>query len=247
MSRDIDDLAIAPAYDDLSLLPLRRLQDMQRAADDLFTALHDLQAKGAHPVADVVSAADGRFTTFTYYPANGVGGAEDQYAWYYHAHDPGPDRPWEEHGHFHCFAFVDGEQQAWAAPKTPRADNRNATHLVAVCVSASGAPWRLFTLNRWASDDCLYPSEATIPLLDMFEIAHDARFEGTSRWLSALLKVLQPQVDWLLRERDRVLRAAQLRDPTGFSEDAAIEIPSMLDFDLDEHLGALERALAQQS
>lgn len=236
----------APPFDDLSHLPRERLQHMQRAADELYALLVEFHAAGAHPVTEVLAASQAAYATFTPYPEDGVGSAGDAYAWYYHAHDATPDRPWLENGHFHCFAMVDhlrDDVQPWAPPIESRPDNRSVAHLVALCVSPVGTPERLFTLNRWASDECLYPADDIIPLIDAFAITEDTRLARTSQCLSAILRLLQPQISWLLRERDQVLRAAQEQNPAGFSEDASIEITSMLTFDLDDHLAALERAL----
>jgi hypothetical protein len=83
-----------------------------------------------------------------------------------------------------------------------------------------------------------------IPLLDEFHVANDTRFNQTSRWLSAMLRLLHPQIAWLLRERDRVLLDHREQVGDAFSEDGAIELTSLINFDLDEHLAALDNALA---
>ena len=59
------------------------------------------------------------------------------------------------------------------------------------------------------------------------------------RWLSALLRVLSPQIGWLLHERDQVLGAARTRNPEGYSEDRSLDIVSTITFDLDAHLEAV--------
>lgn len=223
---------------------------MRAAERDLFDVLAGFARDGSHPVRDVVSAADGAYTTFTRYPEDGVGGGVDNSAWYYHAHDPADTRPWEENGHFHCFGFadrVDVSATPLALPPNVDPASRGAIHLVALCVRSDGVPDRLFTINRWASDEWLYPAADVIPLLDEFQITNDARFSSASRWLSAMLRLLQPQIAWLLHERDRVLRAHRERIGDTFSEDPGVELTSILEFDLDEHLAALDRAEATTS
>lgn len=218
---------------------------MRRAERDLFAVLDRCSRAGRHPVGDLLAALEGPFMTHTRYPDDGVGEAADGYAWYYHAHDPTPDRPWGENGHFHCFAYtelLDPSVQPWALPSEPDLESGGLVHLVALCVSEAGVPDRLFTLNRWASDEWLYPAGLVTPLIDRFRVKHDPRFPLTSRWLSALLRLLQPQIAWLLQERDGVLTALRDRNPEGFSEDPTVEVTSMLDFDLDAHLAALDRA-----
>lgn len=222
---------------------------MHRAANEFFQSLDCFAREGRHPVGGLFAAAQGPFTTFTRYPDDGVGGAADGFAWYYHAHDPAPDRPWGENGHFHCFAYTEwlgASASPWALPPTPDLDAGGLIHLVAVCVDEEGVPNRMFTLNRWASDEWLYPAEDVIPLIDRFRVRRDPRFPLTSRWLSALLRLLQPQIAWLLQERDAVLTALRDRHPEGFSEDPSVEVASMLTFDLDGHLDALSRAHARR-
>jgi hypothetical protein len=236
---------ISPVVE-LSTLPLEQLREMGRAADELVALLEDMRARGTHPVSNLWAAGTGTFITFAPYPDNGVGRANDKYAWYYHAHDPCQDRPWLENGHFHCFAFVDdiaADVTPWATPTQARPDNRQVAHLIALCVNQDGIPDRMFTLNRWASDETLYPAEIVAPLVAGFEIAEDDRFRFTSRWLSLLLRLLQPQITSLLLQRDQVLRAAETSNPAGFAEDPVIEVTSTLAFSLDNHLSELELAL----
>jgi hypothetical protein len=76
---------IAPPFSDLSALPRARLLAMREAERELFDVLTTFAREGRHPVHDVVSKADGAYTTFTRYPEDGVGGGQDNSAWYYHA------------------------------------------------------------------------------------------------------------------------------------------------------------------
>jgi hypothetical protein len=243
---------LKPPFADLGALPLVRLRDMRGAARELFKTLDLFTREGRHPVGDLFLAAKEPFTTFMRYPSDGVGDAEDRFAWYYHAHDPSADRPWGENGHFHCFAYTEAmgpTASPWALPPTPDLEAGGLIHLVAVCVNEEGVPDRLFTLNRWASDEWLYRSGDVIPLIERFRVSHDPRFPLTSRWLSALLRLLQPQIAWLLQERDAVLKELCNHHPESFSEDPSVEVASTLTFDLDRHLAALDfarKGLGQQ-
>lgn len=241
---------ITPPFTDLSALPGSRLLAMREAERELFDVLASFAREGRHPVRDVVSAAGDAYTTFTRYPKDGVGGGADNSAWYYHAHDPDQSRQWEENGHFHCFSFadrLDANASPLALPPNADPNTRAPIHLVALCVRSDGVPERLFTLNRWASDEWLYPAADVIPLLDEFHVGSDARFHPTSRWLSAMVRLLQPQIAWLLHERDRVLIAHKERVGDHFSEDASVELTSLLTFDLDECLAALDHAVTREN
>lgn len=241
-ARSLTEPVLRSPFSDLGALPPSRLRIMHEAERDLFQILNRFSREGRHPVGDLFAVAEGPFTTFTRYPSDGVGDAADGFAWYYHAHDPAADRPWGENGHFHCFAYTESlgsTASPWALPPMPDLEAGGLIHLVAVCVNAEGVPDRLFTLNRWASDEWLYRAEDVIPLVDRFRVRRDPRFPLTSRWLSALLRLLQPQIAWLLQERDAVLTDLWGRHPEGFSEDPSVEVTSTLTFDLDDHLAAL--------
>jgi hypothetical protein len=239
---------LRPPFRDLSRLSRRRLLAMRKAADALFEVLEEIRAAGGHPVKDLLASNDEPFTRFVRYPADSAGEAEDLCSWYYHAHDPSETRPWEEHGHFHCFLYTE-HMPARVKPLALPADADLAAggliHLVGLSVARDGTPIRMFTLNRWASNEWLYPAAAIAPLVDRFVIARDRRFALTSRWLSAILRLLQPQIAYLLAEREKLLLRLRKIDPQGFSEDRSIDISSTVAFDLDVHIAALDAALGK--
>ncbi len=112
-------------------------------------------------------------------------------------------------------------------------DVRPFCHLLAISIDRSGAPRRLFTINRWASGETLYPADVVLPLALGFRLGRAAGHAAASRWLSALIRALAPQVAALLAERDRILTARRTSDPAGFAEDRALEILSTLALDPD--------------
>jgi len=215
---------------------------MRRASRELFDVLDAFAGEGRHPVRDLLAAPP---DALSHYPAGDVQDSATGSIWYYHAHE----REWIEHGHFHCFLYTELVQpgaRLIALPKNPDFEKGGLVHLVALCFAASGVPTRLFTLNRWASDEWMYSAEDVVPLIDRFEFVSNTRFMLTSRLLAATLRVLYPQVAWALRERDRVLDERRRADPEGFSEDPSFDVTSVVEFDLDNHLAALERAWQQR-
>src|SRR5262249_19748295 len=134
-----------------------------------------------------------------------------------------------------------------ALPKQPDFVKGGLCHLVALAFDDRGVPDRLFTINRWASDEWMYPARDLVPLVDRFVLGGDTKFQLTSRLLSATLRVLHPQVAWALHERDRAIAAHRTDDPDGATEDPALEVTSMVTFDLDAHLAALECAWARRT
>jgi len=211
---------------------------MRRASRELFDVLETFARKGRHPVRDLLAAPP---NALAHYPAGDVQDSATGSIWYYHAHE----RDWIEHGHFHCFLYTELVRpgaQPIALPENPDFDKGGLVHLIALCFAASGVPTRLFTVNRWASDEWMYSAEDVVPLIDRFEFVGNTRFVLTSRLLTATLRVLYPQVAWALYERDRVLDERRRVDPEGFSEDQSFNVTSVVDFNLDDHLVALDRA-----
>lgn len=235
---------LAPPFADLAALPRARLAAMRRAADELFEVLETFAREGRHPVRDLLASAS-PFTRLEHYPPGDVDGGASGCTWYYHAHDPSPARAWEEHGHFHCFLYSElmpAGAKPVALPKQPDFEKGGLCHLVALVFDERGAPTRLFTINRWASDEWMYPARHLVPLIDRYTLGADKPFPLTSRLLGATLRLLQPQIAWALHERDRVIAAHASTDPAGATEDFDLEVTSLVTFDLDAHLEALDRA-----
>jgi hypothetical protein len=230
---------------DLRLLPRRRIAAMRRAARELFAVLDECQASGRHPVRDVLAADPHPFTRSRHYPPGDVEDPHMGSSWYYHAHGKSAARPWNEHGHFHCFVYTELARKGarpWALPENPDFDHGGLIHLAAISIDPCGVPVRLFAPNRWVTGEWLYGARDVVPLVERFAIRAAQPCELTSRWLSALLRLLYPQIAWLLHERDRVLAARRAREPHGFSERNSIEIAASIRIDLDDHLDTLARA-----
>jgi hypothetical protein len=192
---------------------------MRKAGEELFEVLEQCARKGRHPVSDLLAGSPTAFTRWEHYPEEPVADERSGSSWFYHAHEPSEARRWEEHGHFHCFASIDGP-----------------VHLAAISIESSGVPTRLFATNRWVTNESLHPASEVAPLVDRFSIRADRRFALTSRWLSAMLRLFQPQIEWLLHERDRLV-----------NDDESIEILAVVEIDLDRQLDAVRRSAGARS
>lgn len=217
---------------------------MRNAAVALYDVLDAFARAGRHPVRDVLSASPKAFTLSEHYPAGDVEDSETGCAWYYHAHEPALTRQWGEHGHFHCFMYTELLDKAAlpiALPEDADFNRGGLVHLIAISFDASGIPTRLFAPNRWVTGEWMYGADDISALIDRFSISRDARFALTSRWLSAILRLFQPQIGSVLRERDRVLCARRKIDPEGFAEDRSLEIVSSAVINLDATLATKTR------
>lgn len=230
---------------DLIPLPARRLRSMRAAAADMFAVLDACAGSGSHPVRDVIATSPAPFAPLTNYPPKPVEDTQTGSAWFYHAHEAAEARPWHEHGHFHCFGMAKALRKGarpLALPEDPGSFERAYVHLAAISIDPNGVPTRLFATNRWVTNEWMYPARHIVPLIERFEVHTDARFALTSRWLSAMLRLFQPHIAWLLAERDRVIAARRAAGAEIFTEDESVEAVSVAGIDIDAHLGALDRA-----
>ncbi|HWD59237.1 MAG TPA: hypothetical protein VG308_13200 [Stellaceae bacterium] len=183
--------------------------------------------------------------------------------YFYHQH-PAPDVA-GEHGHFHLFLRAEGMPEGSApfllpeaaiakenlptppqAPPTKRGDRDEVCHLVAIAVDAAGEPVRLFSTNRWVTGETWYRADDAIRMLDRFtlEAAEPASF--VNFWLTAMVRLYQPEIARLLRERDRtVMDPRRQRRRVDVFEDPKLEITSSQPIDLDARLAAVDRHAAE--
>ena len=233
---------------DFASLPRDQLLSMQAGADAMIAVLEEAAAEQKHILIDLLNAtAPEAFTEWQHYPPGDVHDRDKGALWFYHAHsEDEAARPWQEHGHFHLFVYTEhvGESvQPIALPPEPDWDLGGLCHLVAISFDHAGTPTRVFTTNRWVAMEWQYPAEEVIRLLDKFDLDNE-EFALTTRWLMAALNLFRPQIEWSLRERDRVIARLREQDPEGFSEDESIEVLSSFPFDLGGQIEAIETALA---
>lgn len=219
---------------------LRALDQRQRirvraAADNLLDCLRDFVDSGRVPLA----AALGEHTspqTWKHYQsaqAGALDGRPDLLHYYYHAHAT-PGSLAHEHGHFHLFAQLGADAQGV---------NRY-THLVAIGVNAHGLPVRLFTTNRWVTDETWLPADRLIAIGEKVAQAHATDDGPIERWLRAQLGVFAPQIAGLLRHRDHRMAARQRggRRPHLF-EDRRMHVISECLVSVEQQLTAFDRVI----
>jgi hypothetical protein len=113
-------------------------------------------------------------------------------------------------------------------------------HLVALAVDRCGEPVRLFTTNRWVTGETWYRAADLVAMLDRFRVRGDHPSTLLNRWVGALVRLFQPEIAALLRERDKAIRERSWRRRGNVLEDPRLEITSSLDIDLDARLAAAE-------
>jgi hypothetical protein len=205
------------------------------AADALIDCLNRFVAAGQVPLAAALGDTATPRAWRQYRPgeAGAMDGTAGALHFYYHAHRTPGASP-REHGHFHVFA------QLGAAG----GDAIRYTHLVAIGVDARGMPQRLFTTNRWVTDETWQPADRLIALAARIAAAPPVGNDPVEAWLRAQLGVFAPQIAAVLRHRDRRM-AARLQGGhrPGLFEDRRMHVLSQCRISVERQLSALDHVI----
>lgn len=233
-----------PPSFDLAGLDRSQLESMADAGARVLESYRVLRKGGLNIVGEVLRG-QGTFYELEHYPANDVFDEETHCQYYYHAHR----RDAGEHGHFHTFIRQPGMPHgmtpvAYEGEEEWPAGDRALTHLIAVSMDAYGFPIGLFTTNRWVTAEAWYRAEEIIGMLDRFRIDHAFPSWPVNLWLSNLFILFRPQVEWLLRSRDKVV-AQWGEDHPGVDvfEDRRLDIASHLPIHVEAQIKGIMDAL----
>ena len=228
-----------------------RLELMALAGAELTTAERAFARQNTSVVARLLRDED-TFFEWDHFPAGEIYDSVSGAQYFYHAHGEAPKRvgedqqfhnlmpaahsgarrPASEHGHFHTFIRLPGSDVT--------------CHIVAVAMDFHGRPNRLFTVNRWVTQDDWRAAPQMIALLDRFVIDLPRPSRWVNRWLAALLRLFRPDIEALLRERDAALAEWGRKHPGEDPQKAReLEIPSQREISLVHQIDQVARALAQ--
>ena len=180
---------------------------------------------------------------WTHYP---IKDARDKFCksrWYYHVHAPG-SRDEDEHGHFHLFLhrsqLPDGlEPKVW--PPQGEDAKAHVTHLIGLSINTVGIPRAWFSVNRFVTNEFLFPADTMIDHLPDFNVDHTAEDDLVNRFVTAMVALYREEIAQLLRERDA--KQAELEaehGEAGYEKASGVEVLSQIPIDLDEKLGSLD-------
>lgn len=197
------------------------------AAAELIAATVEMAGSG-RPLMRRVVPDDGH-QVWEHYPPDDAVDRTTRSRWFYHAHPP-EERGKGEHGHFHLFldreAF--GRAPHLAGPVAPRDGDATVVHVAALSIDLAGLPTSLFTVNRWVTDEWLFPAGDVLDRLTGFDLSDANGDPLVNCWLTAAVATFAPEIAAILRERDRVIGDA----PPAFFEDRNAEILSLVEIDL---------------
>ena len=212
-----------------------RRRHARRAAGTLIACLRTFVQAGQVPLAVAIEDSTAPQTWQHYQPvaASALDGRSGKLHYYYHAH-ASPGAALGEHGHFHLFAQL-GKDAAGVA---------RYTHLVAIGADARGMPCRLFTTNRWVTNETWMPAKRMLALVEKMAAAPGSADDVMERWLRAQLGVFAPQIAKLLRHRDLRMNARQRsgRRP-GLFEDRRMYVISQCQVSVDQQLTAIDTVI----
>jgi hypothetical protein len=152
----------------------RAAKNSRRAAAEALISATLAVAEAGKPLMLRVVPADGDFLAWDHYPAEDAVDARSGARWFYHAHGPG-ERDAGEHGHFHLFldrkSFSDVRLEPLAGPPGGASSGADIVHLIAIAIDLDGLPTRIFTVNRWVTDEWLYAAGEIQEKLGSFDLS----------------------------------------------------------------------------
>ncbi|MGP0105877.1 DUF6969 family protein [Rhodoblastus sp.] len=205
-------------------------ENLSRRANAFVDQIAKWAAGGESAPARVIGEEQ-PFREWTHYPQPDAIDKRSGWRFYYHAH-PRIQRLAREHGHFHIFT---------PGPKnSERAPERRFSHLIGLSVDPKGLPLRLFTANRWVTDEIWQPAEAMAAWLERPSL-RNAEPHDVGVWLENLVVLYRVEIAALLRARD-----LRVNEPGGGGEknprldDRRLRYPSQLRISLAKKIRALE-------
>ena len=226
-----------------------QLVTMHEAGAEVLECYRVLAKAKSNTVAEVLKNR-GEFLEWDHFPKGDVVDWETHSQFYYHAH-PKKQRP-DEHGHFHTFMRYKGmgKNQKPMDLQFPQEENKDriGTHLIAISMDNKGFPIKLFTTNRWVTDETWYQGVDVIGMLDDFEIDHTYPSWATNRWLTGMVLLFRPQIEELILKRDKKIIMWQKKYPKeDIFEDRDLEVTSETSVSVEDQIRGLEKALGVDS
>ena len=178
-----------------------------------------------------------------HYPKGDARDADTKSRWYYHVHAPG-SRDEGEHGHFHLFLhrtqLPEGlEPKVW--PPQGEDCKAHVTHMVGLSIDTVGIPRSWFTVNRFVTNEFLFPADVMIDHIADFNVDKTKEDDLVNRFVTAMVALYREEIAELLRERD--VRHAELvahHGEKGYEKESGVEVLSQIPIDLDAKISSLD-------
>jgi hypothetical protein len=199
-------------------------------------------AQEQRPLMLRVLPEDGESHFWKHYPKGDARDADTKSRWYYHVHAPG-SRDAGEHGHFHLFLhrsqLPEGlEPKVW--PPQGEDCKAHVTHLVGLSIDTVGIPRAWFTVNRFVTNEFLFPADVMIDHIPDFNVDKTSEDGLVNRFVSAMVALYRDEIAELLRERD--VRHEELvgeHGEKGYEKESGVEVLSQISIDLDAKISKM--------
>ena len=215
------------------------------ATDAAYTVIETVtqMAQEQRPLMLRVLPEGGESNVWTHYPKGDARDAKTKSRWYYHVHAPG-SRDEGEHGHFHLFLHRTQlpkgfEPTVW--PPQGEDCKAHVTHLVGLSIDTIGIPRAWFTVNRFVTNEFLFPADVMIEHLPDFNVDQTKEDDLVNRFVTAMVALYREEIAELLRQRD--LRHAELVVEHGdkaYEKQSGVEVLSQIRIDLDAKISSLD-------
>lgn len=223
-----------------------RLSMIKAAAQRVRDTQKGLIAAKSNVVAEVLRG-EADFFEWDHYPAGDVYDPVSHSQFYYHAHSPAESDNLrsDEHGHFHTFVRPPGfpievEQRTELDGLPAICPSDGLTHLIAISINFAGEPVRLFTTNRWVTDETWYPAADVKRILPHFSITREGPYSQTSTWISNLLLMYGPLIELLMDARDNAVHTHDSKQPVHkVWNDQSLEVTSAANISLEKDIDAI--------
>ena len=160
--------------------------------------------------------------------------------YFYHCHRENFETT--EHGHFHCFLRykqIPKKVKPTSLPDWDRYIDNPMTHIVAIGMSQTGMPIRLFTVNRWVTSEIWYDALHASTLINRFKINlnDDPYWHILDKWVEGMLHLFSTQITWLQFKLDKMIQDHQKTNPHENSYlNKEIEELSYIEIDLQKQI-----------
>ena len=178
-----------------------------------------------------------------HYPEKDARDAKCKSRWYYHVHAPG-SRDEDEHGHFHLFLhrsqLPEGlEPKVW--PPQGEDAKAHVTHLIGLSINTVGIPRSWFTVNRFVTNEFLFPADVMIEHLPDFNVDDTQEDDLVNRFVTAMVALYREEIAELLTQRDA--KQAELEaehGEAGYEKASGVEVLSQIPIDLDAKISGMD-------
>jgi hypothetical protein len=231
-----------------STLSREMLSRMAAAAETAVDCIRELHESGSNLVIEALRGSE-EFVEWEHYPPDDVRDPKTHAQYFFHAH-ASEDRERPDCSHFHTFMGSKGMPAGLSPVEldgcAPRSgtDGEAMSHLIAISMTPSGMPERLFTTNRWVTAETWYRAPDVIAMLDGFVVESNDRSPLIDRWLTAMMVLFGSRIEQLLIERDRTVERWRLMYPgNDVFEDRRLDITSSIDISLHGQIEWLDNQL----